>query len=173
MDEEGKFRFRRGSGARRIGSFAQSMLDPVARARGFATTDLFSQWAAIAGADLASFTQPDKIIWPRRTGDPETATPQSAYREDGAILVLKVDGPRAIELQHKAEQILERANRYFGYRAISQLRFLQAPIRRERDRPPSSPEPDAPSLVASEIEEEGLRQALQRLGSRVRGKMRT
>ena len=67
-------------------------------------------------------------MWPRRTEDREAASPQSAWRNDGAILVLKVDGPRAIELQHRSEQILERVNMYFGYRAIAQLRFLQAPL---------------------------------------------
>ncbi|MEL6289347.1 MAG: DciA family protein, partial [Pseudomonadota bacterium] len=43
-------------------------------------------------------------------------------------LVLRVDGPLALELQHRSAQLIERINRYFGYRAIAALRILQAPL---------------------------------------------
>jgi hypothetical protein len=160
-------------GARPIGAFAGRMLDPIARARGFATTALFSEWGTIVGEELASFTLPDKIAWPRRSEDREVATSPSAYREEGAILVLKVDGPRAIEVQHRSEQILERVNRYFGYRAIAQLRFLQAPVKRAASTPPTSPPLEELPLPASAaIQDTDLRRALTRLGTFLRGKMR-
>lgn len=160
------------SGARAIGAYAAAMLDPIARARGFATTALLTEWPAIVGAELASFTLPDKVIWPRRTDDGEAPPPQSAWRADGAILVLKVEGPRAIELQHRSGQILERVNTYFGYRAIAQLRFLQAPISRVEAQPLTStraPEPDE-ARIPSAISDGGLRQALARLAASLRGK---
>src|SRR5262245_58014679 len=105
MQENGERRFGP-AGARAIGAYASSMLDPIARARGFATTALLTEWPSIVGAELASFTLPDKVIWPRRTDEGEAPPPHSAWRADGAILVLKVDGPRAIELQHRSGQIL-------------------------------------------------------------------
>ena len=110
---------------------------PIARARGFAITSLLSEWPAVVGEELASFTAPEKVVWPRRSEDGEAASPQSAWRTDGAILVLKVDGPRAIEVQHRAEQILERVNIYFGYRAVAQLRFLQAPLGKAKGQAPA------------------------------------
>ena len=85
-----------GSGARAIGAYVARMLDPVARARGFATTALLTEWPAVVGEELARFTMPDKVVWPRRSEEREASGSQSAWREDGAILVLKVDGPRAI-----------------------------------------------------------------------------
>jgi hypothetical protein len=169
-DDERKVWVKSASGARAIGAYVARMLGPVARARGFATTALLSEWPTVVGEELARFTMPDKVVWPRRTEDRESCT-QSAWRSDGAILVLKVDGPRAIEVQHRAEQILERVNTYFGYRAIAQLRFLQAPVARAESQPPGPPQADDDEpLPASNFANTGLVQALKRLGAGIRGK---
>jgi hypothetical protein len=173
QDSERKVWLKSGSGARAIGAYVARLLDPIARARGFATAALLSKWPGIVGEELARFTMPDKVVWPRRSEDREASSGQSAWRDDGAILVLKVDGPRAIEVQHRADQILERANTYFGYRAIAQLRFLQAPITRPDSRPqtaPSSAKDDEP--LPSSLEDKSLVQALKRLRTGIRGKAR-
>ena len=172
QNDERKVWVKGASGARAIGAYVARMLDPIARARGFATTALLTEWPTIVGEELARFTMPEKVVWPRRSEDREASSGQSAWREDGAILVLKVDGPRAIELQHCAEQILERVNIYFGYRAIAQLRFLQAPVARAESRPtaPASSSYDVEVLPASSLADKGLVQALKRLGAGVRGK---
>jgi hypothetical protein len=170
MPDERKAWVKGASGARAIGAYVARMLDPVARARGFATTVLLSEWPAVVGEELARFTAPDKVVWPRRTEDGEGSSNQSAWRVDGAILVLKVDGPRAIELQHRAEQILERVNTYFGYRAIAQLRFLQAPVARAESRPAIPAQADEVELPDTALADKGLVQALKRLGAGVRGK---
>jgi hypothetical protein len=158
-------------GARAIGAYVANMLDPIARARGFAVTSLLSEWPAVVGEELASFTMPDKVIWPRRSEDGEAAPPQSAWRAEGAILVLKVDGPRAIEVQHRAEQILERVNVYFGYRAIAQLRFLQAPLPKAKGEAPAPAAASAEEPIpAPGVADSGLAKALGRLGAGIRGK---
>ncbi len=54
--------------------------------------------------------------------------------------MLRVEGPRAIEVQHRVGQILERVNLYFGYRAITEMRILQAPVAKTAPRP-ASPKP--------------------------------
>lgn len=164
-DHEQKQRWAWG-GARAIGAFATRMLDPVARARGFATTAILSEWPAVVGGDLAAFTVPDRLVWPRRAQDADEAPRQRGWRPDGATLVLRVDGPRAIEVQHRAEQILERVNTYFGYRAVSQLRFLQAPIHREQ-RAPSPPPAKAEVPPIAGIGDDGLSRALARLGTAI------
>src|SRR6476646_7331537 len=156
-----------GSGAR-----AARMLDPVARARGFATTALLTEWPAVVGEELARFTMPDKVAWPRRSEEREASGSQSAWREDGAILVLKVDGPRAIEVQHRAEQILERVNIYFGYRTVAQLRFLQAPVTNAKSKQGPKPAPgsvEEPSFAAG-VADTGLAKALGRLAAGIRSK---
>ncbi len=160
-------------GARAIGAFATRLLDPIARARGFATISLLSEWPAIAGHDLAQFTMPDKVIWPRRRQDEDSAGAAPTHQTEAATLILRVDGPRAIEVQHRADQIIERVNTYFGYRAIGALRILQAPVARVRRAPSPSPPPplDPQPLPASaEIDDDNLRQALMRLGTAVRSR---
>jgi len=171
QDNERKAWQKGGSAAKAIGAYVANMLDPIARARGFAITSLLSEWPAVVGEELARFTAPEKVVWPRRSEDGEAASPQSAWRTDGAILVLKVDGPRTIEVQHRAEQILERVNIYFGYRAIAQLRFLQAPVPKAKSQGPM-PAPasvEEPSVAAG-VANAGLAKALGRLAAGIRGK---
>jgi hypothetical protein len=174
-DDERKAWAKGAGGAKAIGAYVSRMLDPVARARGFATTAILSEWPAVVGEELAGFTAPDKLVWPRRNEDREAASPQSAWRADGAILVVKVDGPRAIELQHRTEQILERVNAYFGYRAVAQLRFIQAPLPKAKvTAGPQEQEPsDAgkPVVGVAPDAKSGLAEALGRLGAGVHGKI--
>ena len=86
--------------------------------------------------------------------------------------MLRVDGPRAIEVQYRAGQILDRVNTYFGYRAVADMRILQAPVTRAARQPVAPPVAiDETALPASAtIEDQGLRTALLRLGTGIRAK---
>ena len=162
------------SWARPIGAYAARALDPAARARGFATTALLSEWPAIVGAELAQFTMPDKVVWPRRRDDAERACPaQRASRSKARSWCSGSKGPRAIEVQHRSGQILERVNAYFGYRAVAEMRILQAPVARKAARPAAAPPPIDPDALppSAAIEDQGLRAALLRLGSAARAKL--
>ena len=172
-DTERRALARAASGARPIGAYAARALDPAARARGFATTALLSEWPAIVGAELAQFTMPDRVVWPRRREDGEEASPQRGHRGEGAVLVLRVEGPRAIEVQHRSGQILERVNAYFGYRAIAEMRILQAPVTRKASPAPAPAPPLDPDALppSADIEDRGLRAALLRLGSAARARL--
>ncbi len=81
--------------------------DAFAR-QGFASKDIVTHWADIVGADLAAYAEPIKLQWPR--SDAESAEP--------ATLILRVEGPAALEVQHMSAVILERVNRFFGWRAV-------------------------------------------------------
>lgn len=159
-------------GARAIGSYVARALDPAARARGFATTALLSDWQAIVGHELARFTRPDRVIWPRRREEAMEA-PSRGHRAEGATLVLRIEGPRAIEVQHRSGQILERVNAYFGYRAVTEMRLLQAPIGRaaRTKRPPKPPLPHYSLPKSAGIEDEGLARALSRLGASAKARL--
>jgi hypothetical protein len=173
MDETERKALGRAAGAARpIGTYAARALDPSARARGFATTALLSEWPAIVGTELAEFTMPDRVVWPRRRDEAEERAGKQGRRAEGAILVLRVEGPRAIEVQHRSGQILERVNTYFGYRAVAEMRILQAPVARKPSRAPARPAPADDALPASaSIEDERLRKALARLGSAARARL--
>jgi hypothetical protein len=106
-----------------------------------------------------------KITWPRAMGD-EPAEP--------ATLVLRVEGPAALEIQHLSAVILERVNRFFGWQAIGRIALRQAPLRRrQKPAPPPPPDPAAAARIAeslAQIADEELRQAIARLGAAIKRK---
>jgi hypothetical protein len=78
----------------------------------------------------------------------------------------------ALEIQHSADVILQRVNRFFGWSAVGKLAFRQAPLSRTR-RPvrPAPPDPKAVAKVAeglTDIEDEDLKTALARLGAAIK-----
>jgi hypothetical protein len=140
-------------------------LNDVLKRQGFASAEIVARWAEIAGPEIAAHSEPIKINWPR---SPDEAAPEPA------TLVLRVEGPAALEIQHQSALILERVNRFFGWRAIGRIALRQAPLRRPEPPPkPTPPDPAAASRIAQslpQIEDEALRQALGRLGAAVKGK---
>jgi hypothetical protein len=138
--------------------------DAFAR-QGFASMELVTRWPEIIGAELAAHSEPEKIQWPR---------PVDGEPPEPGVLVLRVEGPMAIEVQHSSAIILERVNRFFGWQAVGSLRLRQAPLSRHRERrPPPAPDAEATARVAAtlpEVVEENLRRALARLGAAIAGK---
>jgi hypothetical protein len=139
----------------------RTLADTFAR-QGFASTELVTHWNDIVGAEIAAHCEPMRIKWPRG-GDMEAPEP--------ATLILRVEGPVAIEIQHLAPVILERVNRFFGWRAVGRLALRQAPLAR-RAAPPVRPPPD-PELTARlaatlDVADEDLRNALARLGAAIK-----
>jgi hypothetical protein len=130
--------------------------------QGFASTELIMRWPEIVGAEIAAHSEPEKIRWPRQVGNdaPEPAT-----------LMLRVEGPAAIEIQHLSNVILERVNRFFGWQAVAQVALRQAPLTRRPAAKPPAADPAAAARIAGtlgEIADAGLRDALARLGAAVK-----
>src|SRR4030081_2905206 len=131
--------------------------------QGFAARELVTRWAEIAGPEVAVHSEPLKIQWPR---------PVEGQPQEPATLVLRVEGPMALEIQHASDVILQRVNRFFGWSAVGRLALRQAPLSR-RDRPTASRAPDASSVAKvaetmSAVEDEELRAALARLGAAIK-----
>lgn len=137
---------------------------PVLAAKGFASTDIIVAWPEIVGERLAAFCEPVKMQFPRRpAGAPDDAP-------EPATLIVRVEGAFALELQHLAPLIVERVNAHYGWRCVGRLSFRQGPLERNRDAPRRSFEPDAAALAQArerfcDVQDEGLREALARLGA--------
>jgi hypothetical protein len=132
------------------------------RRQGFASAELVTRWSEIAGADVAALSEPVKIQWQRAAAgeDPEPGT-----------LVLRVEGPAAIEIQHAANLICERVNRFLGWRAVGRLALRQAPLRRGVRKKIRSADPAATARIAAnltDIGDEALKDALARLGASIK-----
>ena len=131
--------------------------------QGFAARELVTRWAEIAGPEISAHSEPVKIQWPR---------PVEGQPQEPATLVLRVEGPTALEIQHASDAILERVNRFFGWSAVGRLALRQAPLSR-RNPPTASRAPDPKSVAKvaetlSSVEDEELRAALARLGASIK-----
>jgi hypothetical protein len=138
-------------------------LGDVFARQGFASGELVTHWPEIVGEEIAAHAEPLKLQW-ARGGDPDTSEP--------ATLVLRVEGPAAIEIQHLAPIIMERVNRFLGWRAVARIALRQAPLARHRTRrTPPRPDTKAAARIAAELPDIGdadLRAALGRLGAAVK-----
>src|SRR6201996_8403980 len=111
--------------------------------QGFAARELVTRGADIAGKEIAAHSEPLKLQWPR---------PVEGQVQEPATLVLRVEGPMALEIQHKSDVILERVNRFLGWNAVGRLALRQAPLsRRERNHTPRPPDPQAVEEVAQTL----------------------
>ncbi len=130
--------------------------------QGFASAELVTRWREIVGPEISAHSEPIKIQWPRPAAGEE--------RQPGA-LILRVEGPAAIEIQHLANVICARVNGFLGWRAVERIALRQAPLRRTLRKPASAADPAAAARIAAslpEIADEELRQALARLGAAVK-----
>lgn len=148
--------------ARSLSDLATGFLADTFKRQGFASTELVTRWADIVGPEVAAHAEPLRLQWPR-AADGEPAEP--------ATLVLRVEGPAAIEIQHQSGAIIDRVNRFFGWQAVGRLAFRQAPLSRRDERHPPPTDPQATAAVAAtlgDVADEGLRMALARLGAAVK-----
>lgn len=147
--------------ARPLSAFLKSSLGESFARQGFASTELITRWPEIVGAEIAAHAEPLRIQWPRNESD----------AENPATLVLRVEGPAALEIQHLSAVILDRVNRFFGWQAIGRLALRQAPLSRRRKSEAPTQDPEATARIAAtlgEVKDEALRQALARLGAAIK-----
>jgi len=143
-----------------LAEFVGRVIDPITARRGFAAAELVSGWAEIVGARYADCSRPDRIAWPRG----------KANEDKPGTLVVVVDGPRALLLQHEADQIVERTNNFLGHGTIGRIKIIQGTV----SAPSLSPGPENAPLAEEDqaklaealcdVESVDLRSALNRLG---------
>jgi hypothetical protein len=157
--------------AKAVGSFVPTLTKKAFEKFGFSTATLLTDWERIVGAEIAGYTVPERLKWPR--------TPQGDYAEEeaarpGATLILRVDPARALDVEYRARQITDRINAYFGYRAVETLRIVQAPVAQGKSVSSSAnigsevslrcpPESILGASAGPTTEDEQLRAALARL----------
>ncbi len=124
---------RRGHGLRAIATMLSGVTEPVRRQRGRLPAALFARWREIVGPDMAAQTCPEKYV---RVCDSGT-------------LVIRVDGPIALEIQHLQPQLIERLNTFLGYQAVHRISIRQGPITgiATHARPPARPPCDPADAV--------------------------
>lgn len=131
--------------------------------QGFSASEIVTHWDDIVGPEIADHAEPIGMKWIDAHGD--DAAP--------ATLVLRVEGPAALEIQHLSDVIAERVNRYLGWQAVGRIALRQAPLRRRRPRPGRRVIDEnlavAIAGTMTGIADERLRAALGLLGAAIKG----
>jgi hypothetical protein len=104
-----------------VGTFVPALVREAFRKRGFNNIDIVLRWREIVGPELAEQTWPLRIEWPRRQ--------ETALRPDGTAepaghrtrLVVGAAPARALDVEYAKRDIVDRVNRYLGYRAATEL----------------------------------------------------
>lgn len=98
-------------GAKRASVLVQKTAKKALTRFGFQGGDILRDWAEIAGEKLAQVTAPQRI----------------KRMPDGNVLVLKVAGAAALQVQQMAPQLMEKANQLTGAKLV-RIEIIQGPI---------------------------------------------
>lgn len=149
-----------------LGKHFRVLTEAAFKRYGFAQGDVVANWAEIVGDDLAAHSAPERIRWPKQSGE--------HTQMQGGTLCIRAAPGRALELQYEASRIIGRINSFFGYAAIAKVKVTQsaAPFERPAKRPELPEKPLCEQSLAT-LEDEGLKAALTRLGRGVAGASRS
>lgn len=153
-----------------VSDLTAGILDPVLRKRTGLSLTLVESWEEIVGPRLAALSRPEKIQWSRRSADDVPYEP--------ATLIVACQGLAALHLQHETTQVIERANAMLGFGAIGRIRIVQKPVPvpvSNRPKPPKPLNQDQSARLAavvSGVEDDTLRQSLERWGASIVGSKR-
>ena len=117
----------RGGGARAIADLMPQVGRTAFRRFGFVQSSVVTRWPEIVGETHARVCAPEAIRFP------------PGEKSEG-ILQLVVQPSHAPLIQHVIPEIIERVNRFFGYRAVTRVKLRQGPVKPQGDTArPSSP----------------------------------
>ena len=97
---------------RAVSGLAKRALDK----RGFVDASIVNEWPTIAGTLIGGNSLPEKISFPRDRKKPGTL---HLRLENGAL---------STEVMHFEPVLLERLNRFFGFRAVGRIKIIQGPL---------------------------------------------
>ncbi len=120
---------------------------------GFMQSAVVAHWAEIVGADYARHSAPEGLSFP-------------VGKKSGGTLKILVTGAFAPMLRHVEPQVIERANRFFGYAAVARLalRHGDLPVARaERAAQAAQPLSPATASTLKDIADPELRASLESL----------
>ena len=80
--------------------------------RNFVEIALIKKWKEIIGQDIAKYCWPIKIVY-------------SDIKNSNGIIFLKTKRGRSMEIEFKNDEIIEKLNQYFGYKAINKISVVQ------------------------------------------------
>ena len=96
---------------KRLSKIVEPLIEPSARARGFALDRIISHWDTIVG-EISTWCRPDTISYPKNSVSEGT-------------LRLQIASGRGPEAQALTSFIIDQVNANFGYNAIGKISLIQ------------------------------------------------
>jgi hypothetical protein len=106
----------RGGPARAISELMPEVGRTAFRRFGFVQSSVVTRWPEIVGARHARVCAPEAIRFP-------------PGEKSGGILQLVVLSAHAPIIQHVIPEIIDRVNRFFGYRAVAKVKLRQGEVK--------------------------------------------
>tara|TARA_B100001964_G_scaffold232057_1_gene287396 strand:- start:721 stop:1185 length:465 start_codon:yes stop_codon:yes gene_type:complete len=97
---------------KKIGKSLPKIIDKNIKERNFVEITLIKKWKEIIGEDIAKYCWPIKIVF-------------SDIKNSNGIIFLKTKRGRSMEIEFKNDEIIEKLNQYFGYKAINKISIVQ------------------------------------------------
>ena len=158
---ENSEKIRRKQGLFSLGTTAGRLLAPILGKKGYLLADIIQHWPDIVG-ESANGAFPDSVSF-------------SSKKEIGAVLHIKtVSGAHATLITARSAEIIDKINKFKGYKAIKSLRVSQGksffiPLKQKSSSPsplPAEKEKELNDLL-SETDNGDLKEALLSLGRQV------
>lgn len=118
----------RGGEARAIGDLTPTIGRTAFRRFGFVQASVVTRWGEIVGEHHARHCTPESIRFPM------------GERAEGTLCLLVSPGHAPL-IQHVIPEIIDRVNRFFGYRAVAEVRIRQGAVKPPRASEPRLPPP--------------------------------
>ncbi len=118
----------RGGSARAIADLMPEIGRTAFRRFGFVQSSVVTRWPEIVGPRHARLCAPEAIRFP-------------PGEKSQGILQLVVVPAHAPIIQHVIPEIIERVNRFFGYKAVSRVKLRQGEVKPPPGREPASAPP--------------------------------
>lgn len=146
--------------AKALANLVSKLITPLCQKSGFVKASLVIDWDKIVGPKFSQFCEAVRVNFPQG-------------KKNQGSLYIRVPSAMATHIAFLEPEILEKVNRYYGYPAISRVIIQQGPVMRKSSPPPKT----SPSLtqekreeilnLVSEVGDESLQKALERLGSSI------
>ena len=128
--------------------------------------ELLSSWKLIVGDDIAQYSLPQKLSFPKDE------------RSNGCLTIMVPAGAFAMEIKQNETRIITKINTFFGYPAVDKIKILQngtpenfltpkKPIDKVKKTVVSAEEESYITELVKGIERDDLREAVERLGRAV------
>ena len=105
-------KFRTQSYFKQIGDTLPKILKTKLKKVNFVEMSVIKNWKEIVGDDIAKNCWPIKIFF-------------SDGNNSNGKITIKVKRGWSLEIEYKNQEIIEKLNQYFGYKAISKINIIQ------------------------------------------------